>query len=144
MRRYLVVAHQTLTSVELLEVLKAKTAGEDTVAFHLVVPIQHGEPGWTWTEGHDRAVARRRLDEAQARLTTEGLTVTGEVGSDSPVDSVNEVLLRDGPANFAGIIVSTLPRNISKWLKLDVPSRIQRKTTLPVHHLIGHPTAVTV
>ena len=140
MRRYLVVAHQTLASRELLETMKAKTAEEDTT-FYLLVPIYHGEPGLTWTEGHDRAVARRRLDEARLRMTAEGVTVAGEVGSDSPVDSVDEVLRRVGPENFAGIIVSTLPRNVSKWLKLDVPSRIQRKTALPVHHLIGHPVA---
>lgn len=143
MRRYLVVAHQTLASRELLEAMKAKSEEEDT-AFHLLVPIYHGEPGLTWTEGHDRAIARRRLEEAQLRMTAEGLTVAGEVGSDSPVDSVDEVLRRDGPETFAGIIVSTLPRTVSKWLKLDVPSRIQRKTTLPVDHLIGHPSGLAV
>ena len=138
MRKYLVVAHQTLASSELLGAMKAKAAEEETV-FYLLVPIYHGEPGLTWTEGHDRAVAQRRLSEAQLRMTAEGVTVAGEVGSDNPVDSVDEVLRREGAENFAGIIVSTLPRNVSKWLKLDVPSRIQRKTTLAVDHLIGHP-----
>jgi hypothetical protein len=143
MRRYLVVAHQTLTSQELLEAMKAKADEEETV-FHLVVPIYHGEPGATWTEGHDRAVARRRMDDALLQMTADGLTVAGEVGSDNPVDSVDEVLRRAGPGAFAGIIVSTLPRTLSKWLKVDVPSRIQRQTTLPVEHLIGHPAKVAV
>jgi len=143
MRRYLVVAHQTLASPELLEALKAKASEEDS-AFHLLVPIHHGEPGLTWTEGHDRAMTKRRLEEAQLLLTADGLMVSGEVGSDSPVDSVEEVLRRDGPATYAGIIVSTLPRTLSKWLKIDVPSRIQRQTALPVEHLIGHPVNVTV
>jgi GABA permease len=137
MRRYLVVAHQTLHSRELLKAMNAKAAEEET-AFYLLVPIHHGEPGLTWTEGHDRAVARRRLGEAQLQMTAEGVIVAGEVGTDNPVDSVDEVLRREGASSFAGIIVSTLPRNVSKWLKLDVPSRIQRKTTLPVEHLIGH------
>lgn len=105
------------------------------------MPIYHGGPGLTWTEGHDRAVARRRLHEARQRMTAEGMRVAGEVGSDNPVDSVDDVLRREGSENFAGIIVSTLPRNVSKWLKLDVPSRIQRKATLPVTHLIGHPVS---
>ncbi len=143
MRRYLVVAHQTLASPELLEALQAKAQEEDT-AYHLLVPIHHGEPGLTWTEGHDRAMTKRRLEEAQLLLTARGLTVSGEVGSDSPVDSVEEVLRRDGPATYAGIIVSTLPRTLSKWLKIDVPSRIQRQTTLPVEHLVGQPVNVTV
>jgi len=143
MRRYLVVAHQTLTSAELLEAMKAKAAEEDT-DFHLLVPLYHGGPGLTWTEGQDRAMARRRLEEAQQQLTAEGLTATGEVGSESPIESVDEVLRRDGQATYAGIIVSTLPRHLSKWLKLDVPSRIERKTTLPVDHIIGHSAVIPV
>ena len=141
MRRYLVVAHQTLASRELLEALKSKAADEDT-DFHLVVPLFHGGPGLTWTEGEDRGLARRRLEEALAHFTAEGLTVTGEVGDDSPVDSVDEVLRRDGRSVYAGVIVSTLPHAVSHWLKLDVPSRIERRTAMPVDHVIGHATAV--
>ena len=141
MRRYLVVAHQTLSSPELLEEMTSR-AGEGDTTFHLLVPIHHGEPGLTWTEGHDRGVAGRRLDEALTQLTAAGLTVTGEVGSDSPVESVVDVLVRDRADAFDDIIVSTLPRTVSKWLKIDAPSRIQRYTTLPVHHVIGHPAEV--
>ena len=143
MRCHLVVAHQTLTSPELLAALRARAA-EDGVTFHLVVPILHSEPGLTWTEGHDRATARHRLEDALLQMSADGLTVTGEMGSDSPIDSVQEVLRRDGEAAFVGIIVSTLPRTVSKWLKIDVPSRIRRATTLPVEHLIGHPAEVAV
>jgi len=143
MRRYLVVAHQTLASRELLEAMKAKAAEVDT-AFHLVVPLFHGGPGLTWTEGEDRGRARHRLEDAQTHLTAEGLTVTGEVGNESPVDSVDEVLRRDGSTTYAGIIVSTLPHAISKWLKVDAPSRIERRTSLPVDHVIGHSAMVTV
>ena len=56
MRRYLVVAHQTLSSRELLEELTSR-AGTEEATFHLLVPVHHGEPGLTWTESHDRAVA---------------------------------------------------------------------------------------
>lgn len=142
MRRYLVVAHQTLSSPELLDEMRSR-AGKEETSYHLLVPVYHGEPGLTWTEGHDRDVALRHLDEALARLTAAGLTVTGEVGSDSPVESVVDVLLRDGD-DFDEIIVSTLPRTVSKWLKIDAPSRIQRYTKLPVHHVIGHPAHVAV
>ena len=143
MGRYLVVAHQTLSSHELLEAMRTKAEHSNTT-FHLLVPIYHGEPGLTWTEGHDRGIAHRRMDEALHRMTASGFTVTGEVGSDSPVESVDDVLQRDGASAFDGIIVSTLPRTVSKWLKIDVPSRIQRKTTLPVEHIIGHPAEVGV
>jgi hypothetical protein len=142
MRRYLVVAHQTLSSPELLAEMTSR-AGKEETTFHLLVPIYHGEPGLTWTEGHDRGVALRRLDEALILLAAAGLTVTGEVGTDSPVESVDDVLARDGSRAFDEIIVSTLPRTVSKWLKIDAPSRIQRKTSLSVHHVIGHPAEVS-
>ncbi len=141
MRRYLVVAHQTLTSPELLEAMQTKAAEEDT-AFHLVVPATHGGAAATWTEGEARADAQRHLDEAATQLAAQGLTVTGEVGCDSPVDAADDVLQRDGADAFAGIIMSTLPHTVSKWLKLDAPSRLERRTELPVEHLIGHPAGV--
>ena len=143
MRRFLVVAHKTLASPELLEVMKAKAAEEES-SFHLVVPLHHGGPGLTWTEGRERGMAQRELDEARQRMAALALTVDGEVGGESPVDSVDDILRRDGHDAYSGIIVSTLPRTISKWLKLDVPTRIQRSTTLPVEHLIGHAREVSV
>ena len=141
MRRYLVVAHQTLTSPELLEAMQTKVAEQET-AFHVVVPATHGGASATWTEGEARAEAQRHLDEATDRMAAEGLTVTGEVGCDSPVDAADDVLQRDGADAYAGIIMSTLPHTVSKWLKVDAPSRLQRRTTLPVEHLIGHPAEV--
>ena len=75
MRRYLVVAHQTLSSPELVEALMSR-AKSDEATFHLLVPIYHAESGLTWTEGHDRGIALRHLDEALARLTAAGLTAT--------------------------------------------------------------------
>jgi hypothetical protein len=142
MRRYLVVAHQTLTSPELLAAMQTKAAEEDT-AFHLVVPATHSGAAATWTEGQARAEAQRHLDDAVPRMAAEGLTITGEVGCDSPVDAADDVLQRDGADAFDGIIMSTLPVTVSKWLKLDAPSRLQRRTELPVEHLIGHPAAVS-
>jgi hypothetical protein len=141
MRRYLVVAHQTLSSPELLAAMQTKAAQEDT-AFHLVVPSTHGGLGATWTEGEARAQAQRHLDDASARIASEGLTVTGEVGADNPVDATDDVLQRDGSEAYAGIIMSTLTVSVSKWLKMDAPSRLQRRTTLTVEHVIGHPAEV--
>jgi hypothetical protein len=140
-RRYLVVAHQTLTSSELLEAMKAHAAEEET-AFHLLVPMYHGGAGLSWTDLQSRAVAQEHLDAAIARMSAEGLSVSGEVGCDNPVDAVTDVMYRERDRQFARVIVSTLPHTISKWLKVDVPSRIQRHTTLPVEHLIGYPAAV--
>jgi hypothetical protein len=143
MRRYLVVSHQTLSSKELLAAMQAKAA-EEATSFHLLVPMLHSGQGMTWTEGQAKAQAQQHLDEALRRFSDEGLEVTGAVGADNPVDAVDEELLGTPSDHYAGIIVSTLPKTLSKWLKIDVPSRVQRKTTLPVEHLIGHPAEVSV
>lgn len=143
MRRYLVVAHQTLSSQELLEELTSRAEAEESTFHLLVPPFHHGEPGLTWTEGHDRDVALHHLDEALARLRGAGLTVTGEAaGHDGPVAAVDDLLPRDGADAFDEIIVSTLPLTLSRWLKVDVPRRIERATSLPVHHVIGHPAHI--
>src|SRR5207237_676503 len=109
---------------------------------HLLVPADHSGVGASWTEGQARAQAQHRLDATLERLAGEGLTVTGEVGCDSPVYAVDDVLIRDGSGTYAGIIVSTLPHAISKWLKVDVPTRIQRSTNLPVQHVVSQPADV--
>jgi hypothetical protein len=135
MRRYLVVAHQTLGSAELLEALRDRLA-EGACQFHLLVPELHrGGAGLTWTEGKVRAEAKRQMEDARLRFLAEGLAVTGEVGDANPVDAVDEVLRRDGKDAYDGVIVSTLPLGVSKWLKLDAPTRIQRATGLPVQHV---------
>jgi hypothetical protein len=142
MRRYLVVAHQTLGSTELLDALRARLA-EGACQFYVVVPELHrGGGGLTWTEGKVRADAKRHLEDARLAFLAEGLAVTGEVGDANPVDAVAEVLRREGRDTFDGVIVSTLPLGVSKWLKLDAPTRIQRATGLPVEHVIGTPAPV--
>jgi hypothetical protein len=39
------------------------------------------------------------------------------------------------------IIVSTLPRYLSKWLHVDLPHRIRKAADVPVTHVIGAPEA---
>jgi len=140
MRRYLVVAHQTLDSPELLATMQERLA-EGQCEFHLIVPEYHGT-GLTWTESQVRVQARRALEAARQRFTAEGLIVDGEVAEASPVEAVVAVVRRDGHDHYEGIIVSTLPQTISKWLRMDAPTRIQRLSGLPVIHVVAHPAHV--
>lgn len=141
MDRYLVVAHQTLEAPELLEAMRQRF-NERACIFHLVVPPTHGGQGISWTEGKAHAEAARNLDDALLRFLAEGIPVSGEVGDANPVYAVLDVLRREGPKSFTGIIVSTLPHPISSWIRLDAPRRIQRNTTVPVTHVVGHVRAM--
>lgn len=133
MRRYLVVANQTLGGEPLLAELRRCCQG-GAASFHVVVPATHPKDQWTWTEGEANAVARDRLERALERFRELGTEeVTGEVGSARPVEAIGDAL-RDG--DFDGIVLSTLPAGVSKWLNQDLPSRVERSFDLPVTHVI--------
>lgn len=135
MRHCLVVAHQTLDSPLLAEAMLEEVSRE-ACTFHLVVPLLNRGEGMTWTDAEVRASARERLDHALSRFTAQGFAVIGEIGaSSSPVDSVNDVILRHGQDFYDLVIVSTLPHTISRWLRIDVTTRIERSTGIPVRHV---------
>ena len=45
--------------------------------------------------------------------------------------------------SYDEVIVSTLPLRLSKWLKVDLPHKVEHATGLPVRHVIGSDERVT-
>src|SRR4051794_6287738 len=84
MHRYLVVAHQTLESPELVAAIQERLL-PGPASFHLLVPQRH-DAGLTWSEGRARTEATDALDKALSTWADAGIPVTGEVGEASPVD----------------------------------------------------------
>jgi hypothetical protein len=135
MRRCLIVANQTLTGPQLLaEVLARK--GSDEYEFHLLVPASHPHGSAMWSEGQAIAHAREALAEGVEHFRAEGVEVTGEIGDENPVLAVDDALRRE---QFDEIIVSTLPPGVSRWLKRDLPHRLERRFGLPIMHVIATP-----
>ena len=133
MGRYLVVANQTLGGHELLERLRS-AAQEGSCEIHVLVPAS-ADPTQAFHDGDvDRRLARERLDEALERFGELDATVTGEVGDHRPADAVGDVLRRG--ERFDRVIVSTLPAGVSRWLRLDAVSRIERAVDGPVEHVV--------
>ena len=58
-----------------------------------------------------------------------GASVNGDIGEQNPVEAVGHCLTA---RTYDEIIVSTLPKTVSRWLLQDVPHRIQRKFKIPV------------
>jgi len=128
MRSYLIVANQTLTSESLREAITARLA-DGPLRAHVVVPMSAGAGRLSWDEAESRATAQARLDEMLERLKEMGVDADGEVGDRDPVNAVRDALRRQDADE---VIVSTLPRGLSRWLGEDVPSRLRDSCRVPV------------
>lgn len=143
MRRYLVVAHKTMGGAHLMEHLHLLRERDPYCRFHLVVP-EHHPHDHAWSEGEVQAAARRTLDEMLERMAEMGMGATGEIGDSNPVYAVGVVLRREGRQTFSGIVLSTLPRGISRWWKFDVPRRMREEYPfLPTVHLVSEEALVS-
>ena len=132
-RRILVVANQTACGDELLELVESRLR-DGPCHFTLLVPATAPAEHGTWTEGSARALAQRRLAAALERFTAAGADAEGVVGDAHPVRAIDDVLL---DASFDEIVLSTLPPGVSRWLKLDLPHRVEQRFAVPVTTVIA-------
>jgi hypothetical protein len=132
--RYLIVANQTLAAEQLTDQVR-KLLADGECSFHIVVPATHTRDQAFHTEGASHAVAERRLEAALERFRGLGCDADGEVGDASPFLAVRDCLLADG--SYSGIILSTLPPGVSRWLRQDLPHRLERTFGIPVTQLTG-------
>jgi hypothetical protein len=135
MRNYLVVANQTLGGEHLIAKVRECMA-TGPCRFHVVVPATPPAEHATWTEGEAVALASDRLERALAKFRELGADVGGEVGDKNPILAIQDALRND---KFDEVILSTLPPGVSRWLKLDLPTRVAGHFSLPVTHVIADP-----
>lgn len=133
MRRVLVVANQTLGGSHLLEEVR-RTLAAGPCRFHVVVPATPPQDHAVWTEGEATAVARERLEAALERFQAMGAEAEGEVGDADPILAIADAL---ADREVDEVILSTLPPGISRWMRLDLPSRVERRFHLPVTHVVA-------
>jgi hypothetical protein len=112
--RVLVVAHKTAATPGLLEAVRAR-ARRSPCAFTLLVPRPYWDPE-TDEAATTLELALPLLDEAA------GGHVEGIVGDNDPFVAVRDALEQFG---FDEVIVSTLPARVSRWLRRDLPHRVQ-------------------
>jgi len=110
-RRVLVVANRTAATPDLLDAVR-RHALEQPTTFSLLVPDAGNAEHADWT----LELALPLLERA-ARGPVAGLT--GD--SDDPVDAIRDAVTRD---HYDRIIISTLPRHVSRWLRRDLPKRV--------------------
>jgi hypothetical protein len=138
--RYLVVANQTLGGEPLFARIRELARAEPS-AFYVVVPATP-PTDHVWTEEEATTIATTRLNSALKRMAALGLEADGEVGDGSPMLAIEDAIREGGP--FEAIVLSTLPPRLSRWLKLDLPHRVESSFGLRVIHVIGDPDHVGV
>ena len=146
--RFLVVADRTLENPALLTLVR-DTLRSGGAEFHIVVPrsapsVLHADPatGLIGPAAHSMVTESRESSrlEGEARLAAFREAVdpandrlSGEVMLTDPLTAVRTVM---GRSSFDEIVISTLPSGVSRWLKMDLPSRVERAFSLPVTRLV--------
>jgi hypothetical protein len=112
--RILVVAHRTAATPKLLERMQMR-ANRSPCTFVLLMPRPYFDPE---TEEAAKVIelAIPLLEEAADRR------VEAIVGDTDPFAAVRAALQTSA---FDEVIVSTLPRRVSHWLRLDLPARVE-------------------
>jgi hypothetical protein len=111
-RRILIVANRTAATPLLMDAVR-KRAAEGPSTFALLIPDEPRKGGADWT-----------LDTAIPLLErAAGGPVEGIVGREEPYEAVVSALQDPG---FDEVIVSTLPKRVSEWLRRDLPHRIEK------------------
>lgn len=135
MARYLLVAHETATSPLLIRRAQEIVRGDPAATFIVLVPETHVQHTLVCDEMETRAAAQRRAAEARAALVDAGIPVVRtEVGCASPLAAIHDELRRH-PDEYDAILLSTFAPGISRWLNIDLPSRVERDHRLPVFHV---------
>jgi hypothetical protein len=148
MRHILVVANRTLHEDYLLDAVRSRMM-EGPCEFTLLVPAtastegvssSPASEGMEWRGAarqvgdyllpqSENAQAHQRLEYGLARFRQMGAVVDGEVGDSNAMHAIRDALQG---REIDEILISTLPKGISQWLRQDLGHRAKRKFDLPV------------
>ena len=125
-RNVLVIANRTAATPALLAAVRRRAA-EGPSRFTLLVPRTYWDAD-TEESAVTLELAIPLLEEAA------GDHVNGLLGDEDPVRAVSAAVEQ---GHYDELILSTLPSHVSRWLHMDLPTRLER-FGLPLTVVIAH------
>lgn len=152
--RVLLVANQTLGSAAVDAEMRRRRRIHPSLAVFVVVPAtasEHlassGAPAPAGpreldarTDDMGLVQARYRLRHAVGMLTDLGIVTHGELGDANPVRAVADVMAEQ---RIDEIMLCTLDRAMSRWLRADVPTALRRLYGVPITVITTPPGSPT-
>ncbi len=127
MASYLLVANETAESPEMLHAVAEINTHDSVAEFVIVIPatplnlLQQFEG----TAKSARGLAAQRAQSTRLHLESLGVRVRStRIGSWDPYEAIEDALMAD---TYEAIVLSTLPPGVSRWLRMDLPSRVARR-----------------
>jgi hypothetical protein len=127
-RRLLVVADASCSAAGLCNEIQARLEG--AVSVHLVVPVRVSHLHFL---ANDEAEEQRDAEQTMlitvGLLQRRGISTTGTVGSDKPLESMTDALAAFPATN---LLLATPPAEESYWLERDLLAKARVLTELPI------------
>ena len=131
-QRLLVIADPHCSETALCDEIVARLAGADAV--HLVVPVRVSHLHFV---ADDESIEQREAGQTMrisvGLLQQRGVSTSGSVGSDKPLESMTDAL-----ASFAAtrVLLVTPPEEESYWLERDLLAKARPLTGVPVMQVV--------
>jgi len=139
-RRLLVVANETLAGQELLEAVRSRVEGAETIVT-VIAPVNAPREGYVVYENTRRASAGRRLDRTLRQLREAGVAADGHVVDNEPITAVKDAIAMVRPDE---IVISTHPDATSGWRRRNVLEEVRKAAgAIPVTHVVSEVAART-
>jgi hypothetical protein len=137
MAKYLLVAHQTAQSPQLLAAAQELSREDSSAMFVLLVPATPIGDLVVSQEGEMSEVATRRAESARTWLQDAGVQmIDAKIGDPDPLQAIGNEL--QSGQRYEAIVLSTLPQGMSRWLRMDVVSRARRQfPSIRVEHVVS-------
>jgi hypothetical protein len=124
---YLLVANETAESPELRDAVAEINKQDQEAQFVIVIPatplnlLQQFEGSVKSARG----LAAQRAQSTRRHLESLGIRIRStRIGNWDPYVAIEEELAND---KYEAIVLSTLPPGVSRWLRMDLPSRVARR-----------------